>query len=117
MLLRQEERARELADFKEKTRSIMRTFEVKAETGSDGPSSWISDYAMTLIVRNIGAAFPLALERGLELPQRRTTDHAAVRAFLFSIRSLAFGAERSGKGQATIIGFSFQFVDHYVLVS
>ncbi|THH20420.1 hypothetical protein EW146_g951 [Bondarzewia mesenterica] len=114
VLVRQEERARELAGFKEKTRSIMRTFDVKPkDTSADNRSSWDTDYDITFTVKNIGAAFPLAFDQNLELPQQRTTDHVAVGAFLFSIKSLSFGAKCSGSGQATMHGFSFQFVDRF----
>lgn len=114
--MQKDERARELSDFKEKTRNVMRTFEVKArDTGTDdGRPSFLSQYAVTVTVHNIGAAFPLALDQTLEIPHGKTShDHMAVQAFLFSIKSLVFTVERSGSGHANMQGFSFQFVDRY----
>ncbi|KAI0058067.1 hypothetical protein BV25DRAFT_1994498 [Artomyces pyxidatus] len=113
VLIRQEERARELAAFKEKTRNVMKTFEVKSkETNADAHFSALSGYATTLTIKNIGAAFPLSLDGNLTLPQG-VHQHPAVPAFLFSIKSLVFGAERSGTGQFTMQGFSFQFVNRF----
>lgn len=114
--MQKDERARELSDFKEKTRNVMRTFEVKArDIGTDdGHPSFLSEYAVTVTVQNIGAAFPLALDQAMEIPHGKIShDHMAVQAFLFSIKSLVFTAERSGSGHANMQGFSFQFVDRY----
>lgn len=115
--MQKDERARELSEFKEKTRNIMRTFEVKTrDVGKDETASSVfSRYAVTVTVQNIGAAFPLALDQAFETAHSKVShNHTTVQAFLFSIKSLVFNAERSSSGQATMHGFSFQFIDRYV---
>ncbi|KAA1471307.1 hypothetical protein DENSPDRAFT_799140 [Dentipellis sp. KUC8613] len=111
---RQEERSRELSDFKEKTKRFLQTFEVKTkDTNIDQRLSWLADYAVTFTVRNIGVAFPLAFDQSLEFPRATPDESAAVRAFLFSVRSLTFDTERTGAGSAMMQNFSFQFVNHF----
>ncbi|KAI0314094.1 hypothetical protein OF83DRAFT_1165342 [Amylostereum chailletii] len=114
VLVRQDERARALAEFKEKTREVMRSFE-GGRRNEDQPKNqpWFTNYSLKFTVRHIGAAFPLALDGKLELPRGRIPHEAPVRAFLFSIKSLEFGAERNGSGQFTMESFSFQFVDRF----
>ncbi|KAI0051792.1 hypothetical protein FA95DRAFT_1675579 [Auriscalpium vulgare] len=113
VLIRQEERARELAAFKEKTREVMRTFEVRTkESNSEDQLAWLDDYSIIVDIKNIGAAFPLEYDNNLELP-RGAHQHVAVPAFLFSIKSVEFGAERNGHGKFTMSGFSFQFVNKF----
>ena len=108
---RQQERAQELAAFKEKTQTIMRTFDVKASTTEIKETpSFLSDYVLGVAVRNVGFAFPVIRDVDLELPQRGRKKHNAVRAFLFSIKSLGFSTQRGESGQASIENFSFQFV-------
>lgn len=111
MLDRQDRRAIELAEFKEKTKSVMRTFETNVkDSGSVKTSTWLSKHTINLTIMNIGVAFPLALNQDLELPQTGSHDSSAVRAFLFSTKSLVFGTQRGESGQAEMKGFSFQFV-------
>lgn len=89
----------------------MRTFEVKSkDVGSEAKSNWLSNYTVELMIFNIGVSFPLALEQGLQLPQIGRQDSSAVRAFLFSIKSLRFATQRGETGEAVMAGFSFQFV-------
>ncbi|TFY67887.1 hypothetical protein EVG20_g3774 [Dentipellis fragilis] len=114
VLERQEERSRELSDFKEKTKRFMQTFEVKTKDSNiDQRLSWLADYAVTFTIRNIGVAFPLAFDQTLEFPRATPDESAAVRAFLFSVRSLTFDTERTGAGSAMMQSFSFQFVNHF----
>jgi len=114
MLEHKERRAAELKEFKEKTKSVMRTFEVKVQdTEFQEKSTWLSEHTINLIIKNIGVAFPLALDQDIELPQTGSHDSSAVRAFLFSIKSLVFGTQRGETGQAIMKRFSFQFVSRY----
>jgi len=114
MLDHKERRAAELEEFKEKTKSVMRSFEVKVnDADAKAKSTWLSEHTVDLIIRNIGVAFPLALDQDLELLQIGSHNSSAVRAFLFSIKSLVFGTQRGETGQAVMKGFSFQFVSQY----
>ncbi|KAI0035556.1 hypothetical protein K488DRAFT_82999 [Vararia minispora EC-137] len=128
VLARQEERARALSEFKEKTKEVMRSFDIrrkesKKEASYNGFATLFADYSIMFKIKNIGAAFPLALDKNLQMqrpqhperPQRSRSDfHAHVRAFLFSIKSLDFGVESYGsKGLFTMKSFSFQFVDRF----
>lgn len=114
ILQRQEERTQELAAFKEKTQTIMRTFEVKAAASEvkEAPSL-LNDYMVSIKVRNVGFAFPVIRDVDLELPQRGRKKQNAVRAFLISIKSLAFSTQRGESGQVSIENFSFQFVSRF----
>jgi hypothetical protein len=116
MLDRQELRSIELAAFKEKTKSVMRTFEIKIQEPAVEESwTWLDGNLISLSIRNIGVAFPLTLGQDLEIPQTGSHDTNTVRAFLFSIRSLAFSTQRGETGRATMTGLSFQFVSRYAL--
>lgn len=108
--MRKEKRAVELADFREKTKTFMRSFEANPPTGSTEGKPWLHDYIANLTIKNIGVAFPLTHDQDLELPQTGSRDATASRAFLFSVKTLAFGAQRGESGQAVMKGFSFQFV-------
>ena len=74
-------------------------------------------YNISVIVRNIGVAFPLTLTRDFHLPRSGSHDDNAVRAFLFSIKTIEFGTQLGENGQASMTGFSFQFVSRYVVLS
>lgn len=107
-MIRAEQRALELAEFKEKTRNVMRTFETKDKPPSpEALQDWLSAYTIKFMVKNIGLAFPLALDQELKPGSQ---DSTAVGAFLFSIKSLVFGIQRGDSGQAAMKGTSFQFV-------
>ncbi|KAL0956539.1 hypothetical protein HGRIS_002680 [Hohenbuehelia grisea] len=112
----QEQRALELAALRERTKQVMKTFEVPAvdrdePTGASPP--WFKKYTVDISMRNFGVAFPLTLEHGLDLPQAGYRPSNAVRAFLFSIRSIHFGAQRGERGQAIMKDFTFQFVPRF----
>ncbi|VDB95270.1 unnamed protein product [Peniophora sp. CBMAI 1063] len=125
VLARQEERERALSGFRERTREVMRSFDVRGRdrkteashaTDDDGPMglpSWLREYSIDFTIKNIGAAFPLALDGSLELPHSRSAPQSHVKAFLFSIKSVAFGVERNGSGLFRMQSFSFQFVDRF----
>jgi hypothetical protein len=111
MLVRKEQRALELAAFKQKAQSILRTFEIGSrDTQIREKSAWLDDFIINISIRNIGVAFPLTHDQDLELPQIGSGDFTAVRAFLFSIRMVEFGMHRGETGQATMQSLSFQFV-------
>ncbi|OCH88869.1 hypothetical protein OBBRIDRAFT_779350 [Obba rivulosa] len=113
VLTRKEERANDLAQFKEKTRSIMRSLDVKLGEPQRPGAPWFDRYSITMAVRNIGVAFPLTMNKELHLPRSGSQDETAVRAFLFAIKSLEFGTQRGETGQATMKGFSFQFISRF----
>ena len=112
MLERQEQRALQLAAFKEKTQSILRTFDVNAGDVELEQSSWISDCIITISIQGVGVAFPLSHDEDLELPRtkRKSQDSSAVGAFLLSIKSIEFGAQRGENGKAVMQRLSLQFV-------
>jgi hypothetical protein len=93
---------------------VLRTFEINLkEVQRHESSSLLSEYTIKLSIQNIGVAFPLTLDQDLRLPLKGSPDSNAVRAFLFSIKSLDFGSHRGERGQAVMHGFSFQFVSRY----
>ncbi|EPQ57267.1 hypothetical protein GLOTRDRAFT_137631 [Gloeophyllum trabeum ATCC 11539] len=110
---KKEERALEMSKFREKTRSIMKSLEVRvSEKTSDDSSSWLDKSNLELSIKNIGVAFPLTLEQELQPPLFRR-DTKAVRAFLFSVKSITFDAHRGASGSAAMKRFSFQFVERF----
>ncbi|CAL1706934.1 unnamed protein product [Somion occarium] len=110
----QEQRANELAEFREKTRSVIRTFDMKiGETQRSSDFAWWDEYNIDLAVGNVGIAFPLAVNQDLQLPRSGSIDSTAVRAFLFSTKSVVFGAEHGESGQVMVKDFSFQFVPSF----
>ncbi|KAJ6593973.1 hypothetical protein B0H19DRAFT_1365929 [Mycena capillaripes] len=111
---RKEQRAIELAAFKEKAQSILKTFEVAVEDVQvKDQSFWLQSYVIDLSIYNIGVAFPLTLDQNLEIPQTGSRDSTAVRAFLFSIKGIKFGTQRGESGEAKMQGLSFQFVSRF----
>ncbi|EAU91786.1 hypothetical protein CC1G_04554 [Coprinopsis cinerea okayama7 len=112
MLDRQEQRAIELAEFKEKTQSILKTFDVKVrDVPREEARSWLGDYIINVSIQNIGVAFPLAHDHQLDVG--RSADAVAVRAFLFSIRSITFRTDRGETGEALMEKLCFQFVPKF----
>ncbi|KAJ7770170.1 hypothetical protein DFH07DRAFT_1004242, partial [Mycena maculata] len=111
---RKEQRALELAAFKEKAQSILKTFEVAVQDVQvKEQSSWLKSYVIKLSIHDIGVAFPLTHDQNLEIPQIGTRDSTAVRAFLFSVKSIKFGTQRGETGEAKMRGLSFQFVSRF----
>jgi hypothetical protein len=102
----------ELTAFKEKAKSVMKTFNISVRDPAAEASSrtWISRYIVNLSIQNVGAAFPLTLGQGLPALQSTNNGLIPVRAFLLSIKSLHFNTIRDEGGQAVMHGFSFQFV-------
>ncbi|KAI0663325.1 hypothetical protein C8Q70DRAFT_1102776 [Cubamyces menziesii] len=113
VLVRKEERASELEEFKEKTRSLMKTLDVKIGEQSAAEKSLLELYTVSLVINNIGVAFPLSLARDLQMPRSGSHDDSAVRAFLFSIKRLSFGSHLGENGQASVTNFAFQFVSRF----
>ncbi|KAL1942384.1 hypothetical protein VTO73DRAFT_5986 [Trametes versicolor] len=113
VLIRKEKRASELEEFKEKTRSLMRTLDVKIGEQTASEKSLLELYTISLAIANIGVAFPLTLARDLQMPRSGSHDDAAVRAFLFSIKSLKFSSQAGENGKASMINFAFQFVSRF----
>ena len=111
MLERQEQRALELTAFKEKTQSILRTFDVHVGDVELNQSSWISDCIIMISIQGVGVAFPLSHE-DLELSRTKSKsqDSSAVGAFLLSIKSIEFGTHRGETGKAVMQRLSFQFI-------
>ena len=112
MLERQEQRSLELAAFKEKTQSILRTFDVNVRDDELKQSSWISDCIITISIQDVGVAFPLSHDEGLEFPRTKSKiqESSAVGAFLLSIKSIEFGTHHGETGRAVMQRLSFQFV-------
>jgi hypothetical protein len=111
MRKRKEQRAADLAGFREKTRSFIRTFDPKSSLSELGTTSaWYHDYHLQLGIKNIGVAFPLALLEDTSQLEQGARGSSSVRAFLFSIKSLAFGTQRGETGRIALKAFAFQFV-------
>lgn len=91
----------------------MRSFDVKVGESPHAESSWLDHFTILLTIKNIGVAFPLAINRDVPMRRWNKQEDASIRAFLFSIKSLVFGTQRGESGQATMKGFSFQFVSRY----
>ncbi|RPD53525.1 hypothetical protein L227DRAFT_535889, partial [Lentinus tigrinus ALCF2SS1-6] len=114
VLIRREQRASELEEFKEKTRSLMKSLDIKiGEQKMLSEKSLLELYTFGLNIKNIGVAFPLTLARDLQMPRSGSHDDSAVRAFLFSIKTLEFDTQLGENGQASMTGFSFQFVTRF----
>jgi hypothetical protein len=101
-----------LAEFKEKTKALLRSLDLTTNNSRSESLSWLDKYIIKVSVKNIGVAFPLAVAEELQVP-RQSKAESSVRAFLFSIKSIAFDANRGESGEASMRGFSFQFVSRY----
>lgn len=88
----------------------MRTLDVKIGEQTASEKSLLELYTISLAIANIGVAFPLTLARDLQMPRSGSHDDAAVRAFLFSIKSLKFSSQAGENGKASMTNFAFQFV-------
>jgi len=111
--LRAEQRAKELAAFKEKTWEFIRTFE-PSKPVPDAIQSWISDFLINFTFKNIGIAFPLGLDHSLGVERSESGKDRATGAFLLSIKSLSFSVQRGESGQAVMKGTALQFVSRLV---
>ncbi|KAF9227418.1 hypothetical protein BS17DRAFT_747957 [Gyrodon lividus] len=113
LLARRHQRAAELEAFKEKTRSILKTFETQTKEFDVQHPSWLSEHTIVVEIERIGVAFPLTLTQSLGLPQWPDRDLTTVRAFLFSVRRIRFSTQRGAAGQMNTKELSFQFVDRF----
>lgn len=111
--LRAEQRAKELAAFKEKTREFIKTFE-SSKPGPDTIQSWISDFLINFTFKNIGIAFPLDFDPGLRVETPESGKDRATGAFILSVKSLSFSLQRGESGQAVMKGTALQFVSRCV---
>lgn len=59
-------------------------------------------------------AFPLAFDEDLQIARPGKLTEGTVKAFLFSIKSITFNTQRGESGQASMEGFSFQFIPRWV---
>lgn len=109
ILERKEQRVQELAAFKQKTQSIMKTFEIKVPQVHSEQTSWLSKYLINVAIKNLGVAFPITLDDDFKLSRHRTKD-TPVSAFLFSVSSIMFAINRGETGEAGMNCLSFQFV-------
>lgn len=109
MLDRQERRSHELAAFKEKTRAILETFDVKVgDVQLEETTNWLNNYIVNVVIENIGVAFPLIHDDLI-----RQSSSSSVRAFLFSIHSITFSTTRGETGEALLQRLCFQFVPRF----
>ena len=111
--LRAEQRAKELAAFKEKTREFIKTFE-SSKPGPDSIQSWISDFLINFTFKNIGIAFPLDSDPSIRVERSESGKDRATGAFLLSIKSLSFSVQHGESGQAVMKGTALQFVSRCV---
>lgn len=107
--LRAEQRAKELAAFREKTREFIKTFE-SSKPGPDVIQSWISDFLINFTFKNIGIAFPLDFDPSLKIERSESGGDRGTGAFLLSVKSLSFSVQRGESGQAIMKGTALQFV-------
>ncbi|KAG6372334.1 hypothetical protein JVT61DRAFT_7774 [Boletus reticuloceps] len=113
LLVRRQQRAAELEAFKEKTRSILKTFETQTPcSGADKPS-WLSKHTVLVEIERVGVAFPLALNQSVGLSRWPGQDQTSVRAFLFSVRRIRFSSQKGEAGQVNTREVSFQFVNRF----
>ena len=114
--MRKERRAQDMAEFKEKTKNLLRSLDISMHRSHSQPTeiSWIGKYTVDISFANIGIAFPLTLGPNIHLSQDDTQSDGSVRAFLFSIKSITFDAQLGESGKASMKGFAFQFVSRYV---
>ncbi|KAG1828967.1 hypothetical protein EV424DRAFT_1507935 [Suillus variegatus] len=114
LLIRRDQRAAELAAFKEKTRSILKTFDMRTnEATRDQKPPWFSEHTIDVVIQKIGVAFPLSLEQTLELPGTNSRNGPSVRAFLFTVRRIKFSAQRGEAGEMSTKDLSFLFVPSF----
>ncbi|KAF9241526.1 hypothetical protein BU15DRAFT_87119 [Melanogaster broomeanus] len=113
LLARRHQRAAELEAFKEKTRSILKTFEMQAKESDEQTASWLSEHNIVVEIERIGVAFPLTLDQSLGLPKWPSRDLSSVRAFLFSVRRIRISTQRGDASQMNTRELSFQFVDRF----
>ncbi|KAL4073990.1 hypothetical protein J3A83DRAFT_4507268, partial [Scleroderma citrinum] len=114
LLVRRRQRATELEAFKQKTRTILKTFEApRHDAGIEENASWLMKHSITVDVERIGVAFPLSFDQSLEFPGSTSHDIPAVRAFVFSVRRIRFNTQRGEIGYMTTKELSFQFTDRF----
>ncbi|KAH9485425.1 Protein CSF1 [Psilocybe cubensis] len=113
MLERQNQRASELATFKEKAQRILKTFDVNIGEVQTVNESWFQDMVIDISIQSVGIAFPLIYDEELTFAHIARKEINPIRAFLFSIQSIHFGIHRGDSGQAIMQHLSFQFISRF----
>lgn len=115
LLSKRNQRALELEAFKEKTRTLLKTFESQSrEPVTEQQLSWLSTHTICVEIESIGVAFPLSFDQVLGLSKPASHGSSTVRAFLFSVRRIKFNTQRGEVGHVTSKELSLQFVDRLV---
>lgn len=108
-MLRKEQRALELHEFKAKARKVLSTFNVNPKaTNLANESGFMKDQSFIVLMTNFGLAFPLSHSKR----QARSWNdgNSVTQAFLLSISSLEFETQRGESGEAHMKDFCSQFV-------
>ncbi|KAG8901896.1 hypothetical protein FRB99_005016 [Tulasnella sp. 403] len=118
MLLRKEQRSVELAEIRKKGKLLRTKLERETSTTKEQEESWLDERVVMIEVRSVGVAFPLSTDDNFmpsHTPLETTIPFvpSSVRAFLFSVRSIRFSAQKYEKGDMDVEDFSFQFVPDF----
>lgn len=114
VLLRQEQRAIELEEFKLKAKKVMQTFNTKPRAyPSSSSQTVLTGRTVKVSMTNFGIAFPLELTRTYKVQRVESQHIQPTKAFLIAIDSLEFHTHEGERGQFLMKGFSFQFVPRY----
>ncbi|KAG9008371.1 hypothetical protein FRB90_008947, partial [Tulasnella sp. 427] len=116
MLLRKEQRATELAEFRKKGRLIRTKLEREPSTVEVvNTSTWLDEQNVDIEILSTGIAIPLSGDENVRPIHPRSLSSTpsvptAVKAFLFSIASVTFSSQKYQRGQLNVREFAFQFV-------
>ena len=118
MLLRKEQRAMELDEFKNKAKKVMQTFNVKptALPSSASAGSVFGERSIMITMTNFGIVFPLSQERANYSIRDFREQNSASKAFLICIDRLQFETQKGKRGRFDMKSFCFQFVSRYARV-
>ena len=109
-MLRKEQRAVELGNFKQKAKDVMKTFNFDPRRSSQmTQKSFLDNSSIVITMSNIGAAFPLNLDRR-QSSRRNAGSEESARALLLSIASFKFETQRGESGDALMKNFCLQFI-------
>lgn len=112
-MLRKEQRASELLDFKQKAKDVMKTFNFDPRRSSMVKQRGFLDNSLIAITMvNFGAAFPLNLERR-QTSRSSSSAEVATKALLLSVKSFSFETQCGESGEALMKSFCFQFISRY----
>ncbi|KLO15399.1 hypothetical protein SCHPADRAFT_995885 [Schizopora paradoxa] len=114
VLLRQEQRAMELEEFKLKAKKVMQTFNTKPKAyPSSSSQTVLTGRTVKVSMTNFGVVFPLELTRTYKMQKAEFQHVQPTKAFLIAIDSLEFHTHEGERGQFLMKGFSFQFVPRF----